>query len=445
MRIFILSLGCDKNLCDTEHMTALLAKAGHSFTDSEEEAEVILVNSCCFIGDAKEESIREILRLSALKTEGKLKALIVAGCLSERYKDEFLSTLPEVDGIVGISAWDRIAEVVESALKGERPAVFSDKDRMISSVERLLSTGGHYAYLKIAEGCDKHCTYCVIPSVRGAYRSIPKEALLSEASALSKEGVKELILVAQETTLYGTDIYGRKALPELLTALSAIPGIAWIRLLYCYPEEITDEMIHVMKREKKVLPYLDMPIQHASDRILKAMNRKTTREEITARIRKIREEIPGVTLRTTLITGFPGETEADFRELCDYVKTVRFDRLGVFCYSKEEDTPASRMKGQIPKRVKEKRRNEIMRIQREISLLRGKAMKGRVLRVLVEGRLTDEEHTYVARSEMDAPDVDGFVFFESERELVSGDMVFVRVTASSDYDLIGEICDESAE
>lgn len=439
MKIFFQSFGCDKNRVDTEHMLYLLREAGYEFTDDETNADIAILNTCCFIGDAKKESIEEILRLATLKESASLKSLIVTGCLSERYSRDFYEALPEVDGILGISAWDSIVSVVKKALKGEKPAVFQDKNRLCTVSGRVLSTEGYYAYLKIAEGCDKRCTYCVIPSVRGGYRSVPKETLLKEARELVAMGVKELILVAQETTVYGLDLYGKKALPELLRELAAIDGIEWIRLLYCYPEEITDELVETVKTVPKIVKYLDLPIQHASDRVLKRMNRKTTRKEIKERIRFIRKEIPNITLRTTMITGFPGETEKDFEELRSFVKSMHFDRLGVFAYSKEDGTPAAKLKEQVPKRIKEKRRNEIMKLQAEISLKNGLKKVGKKVRALVVGSLSDEPDCYVLRTEGDAPEVDGFLFVRSPLPLCSGDFVNVRITGANEYDLTGEL------
>ena len=439
MKVFFLSLGCDKNLSDSEHMIALLLQSGYEMTDLEEEADVIIVNTCCFIGDAKEESIAEILRLSEYKKNGRLKALIASGCLSERYSEELFRELPELDGALGISSWDKIVRVAEDALAGKKPQLFLDKDRLPLSPERVVTTGGHYAFLKISEGCSKHCTYCVIPKVRGAYRSYPQEYLLKEAEELVRGGTRELILVAQETTLYGTDLYGRKMLPELLLKLEAIPDLRWIRLMYCYPEELTDELISLMARSGKIVPYLDIPVQHASDRILKLMGRQTTRAEITERIRKLRERIPGITLRTTLITGFPGETEEDFLDLCDFVREMRFQRLGVFPYSREEGTAAAKMKPQVPIRIRKSRRDAIMRIQQEIAFSEAENCVGKTLDVMIEGRIADEPDVYVGRSAMDAPDVDGMVFIRTPFEFMSGDFVKVLVTAARDYDLIGEV------
>ncbi len=439
MKVYFLSLGCDKNTSDSEHMMHGLLDGGFTFTDDEREAEVAVVNSCCFIGDAAEESISEIIRLGKLKTEGKLRALIVTGCLAERYQDEFLKELPEVDGILGISSWDRLPEVVEAALSGKRMAVFSDKARLVRSTDRVQSSGGHYAYLKIAEGCSRRCAYCVIPKVRGPYRSVPMEDLLLETSKLAAQGVRELILVAQETTLYGVDLYGQKMLPRLLRELSETEGIEWIRLLYCYPEEITDELVEAIRVLPKVVPYIDMPIQHASDRILRRMGRKTSRKEITERIRKIREAVPEITLRTTMLLGFPGETEEDFKELLDFVKEIRFDRLGAFAYSREEGTEAAEMPDQVPEDVKKARVRKLMRLQKRISRARSEEKTGRVLSAIVEGRLTEEEDTYAARTEADAPDVDGYIFIHSERELLTGEIVRVRVSQAEDYDLLGEL------
>lgn len=440
MKVFFLSLGCDKNLSDAEHMLSILAEAGYEFTDLEEEAEVIIVNSCCFIGDAKEESISEILRLSAYKGEGCLKALIVTGCLSERYQKELMTELPEVDGALGIGSWDRIADVVADALNKKHPELYLPNDRLVCTENRMLTTGGHYAYLKIAEGCDKNCTYCIIPKVRGHYRSVPMETLLKEAEDLVvNKGVKELILVAQETTIYGMDLYGRKALPELLEKLNAIEDLKWIRILYCYPEEVTPELMETMKKCEKVVHYLDIPVQHASDRILRRMNRRTNRAELTEKIRMMRETVPDIRLRTTLITGFPGETEEDFKEMESFVEEIEFDRLGVFTYSQEEDTPAAEFEDQIDEDVKKERRDVIMEIQQEIAFRHAEDMEGREVDVMIEGRVTDEDDVYVGRTYMDAPDVDGFIFLNTSYDLMSGDFVRALVTGASEYDLIGEI------
>jgi len=439
LKLFVSSLGCDKNLCDTEHMLGLLIEHGLTFTDIKEEADVILINTCAFIGDAKKESIAEIISLAKLKEEGNCKALIITGCLSERYQKEIQEELPEVDGALGIAAWDQIVNVVEGAMNGEKPFIFPDHNILCKQSVRVLTTGGHYAYLKIAEGCDKYCTYCAIPYIRGKYRSYPMEDLINEASELVAGGVKELILVAQETTLYGTDLYGKKCLPELLQKLSQFEDLKWIRVLYAYPEEIDDAFIAEMKRNPKVLHYLDMPIQHASDSILKAMNRHTTREELIAIIKKLRKEIPDICLRTTLITGFPGENEKDFNEQLKFVKMAKFERLGAFTYSKEEGTIAAKMKGQILQKVKKQRLKEIMILQQEISKAHGKKMIGKKLDCMIQGRIVDEEGVYIGRTYMDAPDVDGFIFIKSDIELLSGDFVRVKVVDYKEYDLIGEM------
>ncbi len=438
MTVYLQSLGCDKNLSDSEHMLGLLAAAGYDLTDDEAEADVLILNTCCFIGDAKEESIQEILRLADLKKNGKAKVLITAGCLSERYQKEILSELPEIDGCVGIGGTDRIAEAVREALEKKRPMFFPPNTETPLIRERVLTTGGHFAYLKIAEGCSKNCAYCVIPKVRGPYRSVPMEELLREAEDLVLRGVKELILVAQETTLYGVDLYGKKSLPELLRRLAKL-DLSWIRLLYCYPEEITDELVRVMKEEPKILPYLDIPIQHASDAVLKRMGRRTTEAEIRACIEKLRREIPGLTLRTTLITGFPGETEEDVKTLLKFVKDMRFDRLGVFPYSPEEGTKAYDMPDQIDEGLKKRRRGRVMRAQQKVAFEKAEEKIGKTVGVLIEGRLTDEPDTYVGRTEADAPDVDGLIFLHSPYELNTGDLVNAKVTASSGYDLIGEL------
>ncbi len=445
MRILFISLGCDKNLVDSERMLGLLERKGYGFTDDREDADAVIINSCCFIGDAKEESINTILDFARDRTEGRLQALIVCGCLAQRYSEEIRTQIPEVDAVVGTSAVDRVVEVLESVLAGNAQNALFDINRpCIYDVPRSVTTGGHFAYLKIAEGCNKRCTYCVIPKVRGRYRSVPMEALVREAEMLAEGGVKELILVAQETTLYGTDLYGKKMLPKLLASLAKVEGIVWIRLLYCYPEEITDELIETIREEHKVCHYLDIPIQHASDAILKKMGRLTRQEEIRERIRKIRERIPDICLRTTFITGFPGESEADFEETMRFVDEMEFDRLGVFPYSQEEDTPAAEMPGQIPEETKEDRRNALMELQQEIAFEKESAMAGRTVTAMVEGKLA-EENVYVARTWRDAPEVDGYLFFDSGRELNTGDFVQVRITGSHEYDLTGELEDEFTE
>lgn len=445
MKLLCISLGCDKNLVDTEMMLGLLQKDGYTFTDDESEADVILINTCCFINDAKEESVNTILEMAELKKSGACKALLVTGCMAQRYKEEIMEEIPEVDAILGTSSYDEIAQVLRKALSGEHVCRFNDLAALPEVKEkRVVTTGGHYAFLKIAEGCDKRCTYCIIPSLRGPYRSVPMERLVAEAKELADQGVKELILVAQETTLYGMDLYGRKALPDLLRKLCAISGICWIRIQYCYPEEITDELIQVMKEEEKVCHYLDIPIQHASDRILKRMGRRTTQVEVKERIRRLRREIPDIALRTTLISGFPGETVEDHEILMEFVDEMEFERLGVFAYSAEEDTPAASYPDQVPDQVKEERRDEIMELQQEIAFEQSEQMAGRLLEVMIEGKVADED-AYVGRTYMDAPGVDGLIFVSTDAPLMSGDFCHVKVTGASEYDLIGEMSDEFTE
>lgn len=439
MDIFFVSLGCDKNLVDSENMIGILHGNGHRIIQEEQKADIIIINTCCFIRDAKQESINTILEMAEYKKTGSCKALIVTGCMAERYKDEILTEIPEVDALLGTASFTGILKVIEELTDGQKHSYFEPLDLPpAAAVGRMLTSGTHYAYLKIAEGCDKHCTYCVIPQVRGNYRSIPMEDLLSEAEYLSKQGVKELILVAQETTLYGSDLYGRKALPELLTKLAKISGIAWIRILYCYPEEITDELIEVIKNEPKVCHYLDIPIQHASDRILRLMGRRTDRADLERIIRKLRTEIPDIILRTTLITGFPTETEEDHGVLMEFVDQEKFDRLGVFTYSKEENTPAAKLKPQITAKVKKLRQKELMKLQQSIVFEEAKRKIGQIYEVMTEGRIAEEE-VYIGRTYMDAPQVDGFLFFKANEELLTGDLVKVKITQAKGYDLIGEI------
>ena len=439
MKILFISLGCDKNLVDTEAMLGLLASRGYEMTDDETEADIIVINTCCFIHDAKEESIQNILEMAEYKKEGKVKALIVTGCLAERYRQEILDEIPEVDEVLGTTAYDRILDAVDAALAGEHSVMLADIDALpLPDTKRLVTTGGHFAYLKIAEGCDKHCTYCIIPKIRGNYRSVPMERLIREAEELAAQGVKELILVAQETTLYGKDLYGEKSLHRLVRELCRISGLQWIRILYCYPEEITDELIQVMKEEKKVCHYLDLPIQHASDAVLKRMGRRTTKQELIEIIGKLRREIPDICLRTTLITGFPGETEEQHEELIEFVDKMEFDRLGVFTYSPEEDTPAEKMPDQIDEEVKEERQAELMELQQEIAFDNAERMVGREVLVMIEGKVADE-NAYVGRTYRDAPNVDGLIFINTDEELLSGDFARVKVTGALDYDLIGEL------
>ena len=439
MKILFISLGCDKNLVDTEVMLGLLASRGYQMTDDETEADVIVINTCCFIHDAKEESIQNILEMAEYRKQGKVKALIVTGCLAERYRQEILDEIPEVDEVLGASAFDRILDAVDRALAGERSVMLSDVDALpLPDTRRLVTTGGHFAYLKIAEGCDKHCTYCIIPKIRGSYRSIPMERLIQEAEDLASQGVRELIIVAQETTVYGRDIYGEKKLPELIRRLCQISGLRWIRILYCYPEEITDELIQTMKEEKKVCHYLDLPIQHASDGILKRMGRRTSKQELIDIITKLRKEIPDICLRTTLITGFPRETEEQHEELMDFVDEMEFDRLGVFTYSPEEGTPAAEMADQIDEEVKLERQAELMELQQEIAFDKAEQMVGREILVMIEGKVADE-NAFVGRTYRDAPNVDGLIFINTDEELLSGDFARVKVTGALDYDLIGEL------
>lgn len=441
MNILFISLGCDKNLVDSEVMLGLINQKGYIITNDENEADIIVVNTCCFINDAKEESINTILEMAELKKTANLKALIVTGCLAQRYKKEIQEEIKEVDAVVGTSSYENIVKVIEEALEGKVSESFEDID-VSPEVEskRVLTTGGYYSYLKIAEGCDKHCTYCIIPKIRGKFRSVPMRRLLAEARSLAEQGVKELMLVAQETTLYGVDLYGEKSLHKLLKELCKIDGIEWIRILYCYPEEITDDLIQVMKEEDKICNYLDMPIQHASDNILKRMGRRTNRQELIDIVTKLRREIPDISLRTTLITGFPGETKEDHEQLLEFVDQMEFDRLGVFTYSPEEDTPAATMSEQIEEEVKEERKDEIMSLQQEIAFERAEKMVGRTLKVMIEGRLP-EDNVYIGRTYMDAPNIDGYIFVNAEHEFMSGDFVTVKVTGAKDYDLTAEIAE----
>ena len=439
MKIMFISLGCDKNLVDTEEMLGLLKSAGHEFTDDENEAEVIVINSCCFIGDAKEESINTIIEMGRLKETAKCKGLVVAGCLAQRYKDEIEAELPEVDVILGTTSYDNIISAVEQIEKGNKAKYIDDINRLVKvETDRIVTTGGHYAHLKIAEGCDKRCTYCVIPYVRGGYRSVPMDILIERAKTLAEKGVKELILVAQETTMYGVDLYGKKMLPELLRELCKIAGLYFIRIMYCYPEEMDDELIKVIKEEDKICNYLDIPIQHASDNILKRMGRRTNNEQIRNIIGKLRKEIPDIKIRTTLITGFPGETQEDHEELMRFVDDMEFDRLGVFTYSPEEGTPAAGFEDQIDENIKEDRRDEVMTLQQEIAFDKAQDMIGEELLVMIEGKIPDE-NAYVGRTYMDSPGIDGNIFITTDEQLMSGDFCKVKVTGALEYDLIGEI------
>ena len=443
MKIMFISLGCDKNLVDTEMMLGMLAEKGYQFTDDEQEAEIVVVNTCCFIGDAKEESINTLIEIGRLKETANVKMLIAAGCLAQRYRKEIREQIPEVDVIIGTMAIDKIVEAVEEYQTKQYTTFVEDIDRTpVSGKKRVVTTGGHYAYMKIAEGCDKRCSYCIIPKVRGSYRSIPMETLLKEANTLVEQGVKELILVAQETTLYGTDLYGKKSLPELLRKLSEIRGLYWIRILYGYPEEITEELIDTIAELPKVCHYLDIPIQHASDKILKRMGRRTNQQQLKDKIAMIRSKIPDMCLRTTLITGFPGESQEDHEQSMAFVDEMEFDRLGVFTYSAEEDTPAAGFPDQIEEEVKKDRQADIMELQQEIAFEKAEGMTGQDVLVMIEGKVADE-NAYVGRTYKDAPNVDGLVFVNTDRELMTGDFVPVHITGSYEYDLIGEIKDEN--
>lgn len=442
MKLLFISLGCDKNLVDSEVMLGELNKRGYSFTEDETEAEVIVINTCCFINDAKEESINTILEMAEYRQRGSCKALIVTGCLAERYRQEIIDEIPEVDAVLGTTSFDHICQAVEEALGGKQMLEFDDLQKLVKTgTSRVLTTGGHYAHLKIAEGCDKRCTYCIIPKIRGSYRSVPMEELVAEAQELAEQGVRELILVAQETTLYGVDLYGEKSLHKLLKELCKINGIYWIRIQYCYPEEIYDELIETIAQEPKICHYLDLPIQHANDRILKRMGRRTNKAQLVEKIEKLRKAIPDIALRTTLIAGFPGETEDEHEELMQFVNDMEFDRLGCFAYSAEEDTPAATFEDQVEEELKEQWRDEIMELQSEVCADLAEEMIGRELYVMVEGKVADEA-AYIGRTYKDAPGIDGYIFIQTGEALMSGDFVKVKVTGAIDYDLIGEIANE---
>jgi len=445
MKILFISLGCDKNLADSEEMLGLLTGSGHEIVDSEEEADAIVINTCCFIKDAKEESVETILEMAEYKKTGSCHALIVTGCMAQRYQKEIIEEVPEVDAVLGTTSYGDIVKALEEAVAGNHFEEFRDIDYLPDTgSKRVLTTGGHFGYLKIAEGCDKHCTYCIIPKLRGKFRSVPMERLIAQAEDMAEQGVKELILVAQETTVYGKDLYGKKSLHILLKKLCEIRGIRWIRILYCYPEEIYDELIETIRDEKKICHYLDIPIQHASDRILKRMGRRTSKQELIDIVGKLRKEIPDIVLRTTLITGFPGETEEDHEELKEFVDEMEFDRLGVFTYSPEENTPAAEMADQVPEEVKEERRDELMELQQEISYDRGQDRIGQELLVMIEGKVADES-AYIGRTYGDAPKVDGYIFVQTGELLMTGDFAKVRVTGALEYDLIGVLSDEYTE
>lgn len=439
MKLLFISLGCDKNLVDSEFMIGMLTQEGIELTDNEEDADIIIVNSCCFIGDAKEESINTILEMAEYRKHGKCKSLIVTGCLAQRYQDEVLKEIPEVDAILGTNSYDSIFEAVKETLDHHKYQNLHTLEGLPSlNTKRVVTTGGHFAYLKISEGCNKNCTYCVIPSVRGRYRSVPMEELAAQARELVAGGVKELILVAQETTLYGVDLYGKKSLHLLLDELNKIDGLFWIRIMYCYPEEIYEELIDSIIRNKKVCHYLDLPIQHCNDDILKRMNRKTTKQDIIDMANHLRERIPDITLRTTLICGFPGETEEAHEELMQFVNDMEFDRLGAFTYSPEEGTRAFDMPDQIDEETKAEWQADVMELQEEVIFDKNETLKGMETYAFIEGRVADE-NAYIGRTYRDAPNVDGYIFINTDEELMTGDIVKVRVIGAYEYDLIGEI------
>ena len=439
MNILMVSLGCDKNLCDSETMLGILAERHMNIVNDEHEADVVIVNTCSFIKDAMEESINTLIEMGQLKQEN-LKYLIACGCLAERYKDELLAEIPEVDAVVGTTAFDKIADVIESLIaKDQKKEFFEPVDRLATSdARRIITSGTFMGYLKIAEGCSKRCTYCIIPKLRGNYRSVPMEKLLAEAENMASQGIKELILVAQETTCYGLDLYGEKRLPELIRKIAEIDGIEWIRLLYAYPEEITDELIETFRDEKKLLPYIDMPIQHCSDAVLKRMGRRTNKASIKEVIGKLRSVRPEIAIRTSLIAGFPGETDADHEELMEFLDEMELTHVGTFTYSREEGTPAFDMVDQVPEEVAERYRDEIMELCMEISTDRNEALIGQTMSVIVEGYSPDED-VYVGRTYMDAPGVDGLCFFTSPYEPISGSIVDVLIEKAGPYDLVGSI------
>ncbi len=467
MKVAVISLGCDKNTVDTEMMLGILNAAGHELVYDEAESDAVIINTCAFILDAKQESIDNILECARLKSDrlstgsGGPKYIIITGCLAQRYEQEIIKDIPEVDAIIGVQSFDKIAEVLNKLelsagnMKATKSSVSEEpvpdgadskgdeiiadlaplSEAPISGHKRLLTTPTHYAYLKIAEGCSKGCTYCIIPSMRGKYRSVDMQTLITEATDLADRGVKELILVAQETTVYGVDLYGKKSITELIKNLAAIEGIEYIRLMYCYPEEITDELIDLMKNEPKLCHYIDMPIQHASDRVLKRMGRRTNEAEIRGLIAKLRTEIPDICIRTTLMTGFPGEKHSDYKTMYEFVRDLRFDRLGVFTYSPEEGTVAASMKGQLPGFIKKIRKDRIMKLQQNIVFETNRAMVGRLMDVIIQGRIPEDD-VAVARSYRDAPDVDGNIYVETDVDYISGTVIKVKITGFRDYDLV---------
>ena len=440
-RICLISLGCAKNQVNSEQMLYLLNQAGHEVVGEVDGCDVAIVNTCGFIDSAKSEAIDQILQLAEVKKAGGLKKILVTGCLSQRYEKDILESLPEVDGMLGTGSFGQICAAVEDVMHDGRPLYFGDKSGPIEEIGRVVTTGPGWAYLRIAEGCDNWCAFCAIPAIRGRYRSRPMEELLKEAQDLADSGVKELIVIAQDTSRYGIDLYGERKLAELLQKLCAIDGFVWVRVHYLYPDEMSEELIDVLANEPKIVKYLDIPIQHASDNVLKRMGRRTDQAELRAIIGKLREKIPDICLRTTLISGFPGETQEDFEELYRFVNEMEFDRLGVFPYSQEEDTPAATMEDQVPQEVKEFRRDELMELQQAIAFDKAEDMVGHILTVMIEGKVADEE-TYVARTYRDAPNVDGYLFVNTSANLMTGDFVKVLVTDSNEYDLIGEIYHE---
>jgi ribosomal protein S12 methylthiotransferase len=443
IKISFVSLGCDKNLIDSEIMLGLIDERGYIITSNDEEADIIIINSCGFIMDASQEAIDRILEVADLKVSGNCKGIIVTGCMAQRYKAEIFESLPEVDAVVGTGDFEQIGEVIDRIIHGEKQVqLITDKEHIISpenSMKRILTTAGGFGYLKIAEGCDNKCTYCTIPSLRGHYRSRTMESLVEEAQMLAAKGVRELILVAQDTTMYGTDIYGKKSLHTLLQKLGEIEGIHWLRILYCYPENVYDELIAEMSDNPKVLHYIDMPIQHSEDKILKLMGRRNTREDLIDVIQRLRTAMPDICIRTTLITGFPGESEEDFKAQCDFIEQVKFDRLGVFAYSREEGTPAYKLPNQIDDEVKEERKDYLLSLQKNISAEVCDKYIGKELEVIVEGKIDGEDGVYASRSYRDCYEIDGFVFFKSEEDLVAGDFYTVRIDEAGDYDLVGTL------
>ena len=440
MKVLFVSLGCDKNLVDSEHMLGDLMDHGYTICDDESEADIIVVNTCAFIADAMEESIQNIIDLGAYKESGNLKALIVTGCLAQRFTDEIIADLPEVDAIIGTNSYDELITTIDRIISSkvdETTVVKKDLVGLPKDGRRMVTTGGHYAYLKIAEGCNKRCTYCIIPFLRGDYRSVPMEQILAEANQLVSDGVKEIILVAQETTVYGTDLYGKKSLPELLNKLCQIEGLEWIRILYAYPEEITDELIEVMAAQPKICHYIDMPIQHCNDELLKKMGRKTNKADIMNIAARLRKAMPDRSLRTTRICGFPGETEEMHQELLQFIKDMKFDRLGAFAYSQEDGTVAAKWENQVDEDLKHRWQEEVMLCQKDISLSNNENYVGKTLPVFIEGKLP-EDGVFIGRTYRDTPSVDGFIFVNSDTELVSGQFVDVSVTSFDEYDLIGD-------